>query len=81
MKQIQSKNRKNWPEATWTKVKYLLGLDSIHNVDKIYQENVQNLDKKYQLGSIRSAQDYFEFAKIHDQIKKTFDGYKPSNDS
>ena len=81
VKRIQSKNRKNWPEATWTKVKYLLGLDNIHNVDKLYQENVQNLDKKYRLGSIRSVQDYFEFAKIDDQIKKTFDGYMPSNDS
>ncbi|MEC8746330.1 MAG: GlcNAc-transferase family protein, partial [Pseudomonadota bacterium] len=40
VKRISNANRTGWPEATWSKVKYLLGLDDIEQVDPVYGDSL-----------------------------------------
>jgi hypothetical protein len=75
VKEIHSRNRKDWPEATWTKVKFILGLDSEKQIDHRYKKSIQNTLANYSFGSSRSLLDYYKFAKIHEKLKDIFPDY------
>jgi len=75
-KRISNANRTGWPKASWSKAKYLLGLDSLEQVDLVYQESMAECSVKYGMGHERSLLDYYRFAGIHDQLKEAFPNYR-----
>ena len=75
-RQLMAERRQNWPEATWTKVKYLLGLDSEQQVDAFYRDSLPSVLQSYGLGTIRSLLDYYRFAGIHSDLKQVFPNYR-----
>lgn len=75
-KRISNANRMYWPQATWSKVKYVLGLDTLEQVDLVYQDGMSECLESYGLGDERSLLDYFRFAKIHEQLKESFPNYR-----
>jgi FkbM family methyltransferase len=79
-KRISNANRGDWPDATWSKVKFLLGLDTREQVDSVYAEGLAGCLKHYGLGDTRTLLEYFQFAGIHDDLKRTFPNYIYSDD-
>jgi FkbM family methyltransferase len=79
-KRISNANRGDWPDATWSKVKFLLGLDTREQVDPVYAEGLAGCLKHYGLGDTRTLLEYFQFAGIHDDLKRTFPNYIYSDD-
>ena len=75
VKQITSRNRGNWPDRTWSKVKYLLGLDSVGQVDNVYYDDVADDSFPYGLGTNRSLLEYYKLAGLHEQLKELFPNY------
>ena len=80
VKRISNTNRADWPEATWSKVKFLLGLDTREQVDPVYAEGLAVCLEHYGLGDTRSLLAYFQFAGIHDELKRVFPNYIYSDD-
>ncbi len=74
-KRISNSNRTGWPEASWSKAKYLLGLDSLEQVDLVYQDSMRECTEKFGMGRERSLLDYYRFAGIHEQLKEAFPNY------
>lgn len=75
VKQTTSRNRGNWPDRTWSKVKYLLGLDSVGQVDSVYYDDVADDSFPYGLGIDRSLLEYYKLAGLHEQLKELFPNY------
>ncbi len=75
VKQATARNRGNWPDRTWSKVKYLLGLDSIGQVDGVYYDDVADENFPYCLGTNRSLLEYYKLAGLHEQLKELFPNY------
>lgn len=68
-------NSGNWPDRTWSKVKYLLALDTLEQVSSAYLDSVAVHEFKFGMGKERSLLDYYKFAGIHEQLKTTFPNY------
>ena len=79
-KRISNANRGDWPDATWSKVKFLLGLDTREQVDPVYADGLAGCLKHYGLGDTRTLLEYFQFAGIHDDLTRTFPNYIYSDD-
>ena len=79
VKRLCSRQRQSWPEATWSKVKFLLGLDEKQYVDPAYKESLSESMRLYGIGSVRSLHDYYLFAGIHDKLKTVFPRYAYSH--
>ena len=75
VKQICAANRGDWPKKTWSKVKYLLQLDSIGQVDSVYYDDVADENFPYGMGVERSLLAYYKLAGIHEQLKALFPNY------
>lgn len=75
VKRISNSNRAGWPQASWSKAKYLLGLDSLERVDLVYQDSMSECSEKFGMGQERSLLDYYRFVGIHDQLKEVFPNY------
>ena len=75
IKQACNRNRGSWPERTWTKVKYLLELDSLEQVDPEYRASVGSEDFQYGVGNQRSLLDYYRFSGLHQQLPQYFPNY------
>lgn len=75
VKRISNSNRAGWPQASWSKAKYLLGLDTREQVDLVYQDALAECIQRYGLGDERTLLDYYRYAGIHDQLKETFPNY------
>lgn len=75
VKRSTAANSANWPEQTWTKVKYLLALDTLEQVSIAYQDSVAAHDFEYGMGKQRSLLDYYRFCEIHEQLKSSFPNY------
>jgi hypothetical protein len=75
-KRISNGNRMHWPQATWSKVKYVLGLDTLEQVDLVYRDGMSECLERFGLGDERSLLDYFRFAGIHEQLKEAFPHYR-----
>ena len=71
-----AEQRKGWPDATWTKVKYLLGLDSMQQVAPVYQRSLPHSVSSYGLGTKRTLLEYYRYAGIHAELKKLFPNYR-----
>jgi len=80
VKRISNANRRGWPEATWSKVKYLLGLDNIEQVDPLYGDSLDNSIARFGVGEERSLRSYYDFAEIHDELKHIFPNYRYADD-
>ena len=80
IKRISNANRLGWPEATWSKVKYLLGLDDIEQVDPVYGDSLDDSIARFGVGGERSLKSYYEFAGIHDKLKLVFPNYRYADD-
>ena len=74
-KRISNSNRTGWPKASWSKAKYLLGLDSFEQVDPVYQDSMTECSEKFGMGHERSLLDYYRFAGIHEELKEAFPNY------
>ena len=74
-KRISNANRTGWPKASWSKAKYLLGLDSLEQVDLVYRDSISECLKRYGMGKRRSLLDYYRFAGIHEELKRAFPNY------
>jgi len=79
VKRISNTNRIGWPEATWSKVKYLLGLDDIEQVDPVFADSLDDSIVRFGIGDVRSLRSYYEFAGIHDELKRVFPNYRYAN--
>ena len=75
VKSICAKQRQSWPVATWSKVKFLLGLDAEQQVDPAYKGSLGEARELYGIGSVRSLYDYYKFAGIHEKLKDVFPCY------
>ena len=75
VKQVCAANRRDWPGKTWSKVKYLLQLDSIGQVDSVYYDDVADESFPYGMGNERSLLDYYRLAGLHEQLKELFPNY------
>ena len=64
-----------WREATWSKVKYLLGLDELAQVDARYRDQVRDDVKRYGMGSARSLPDYYHYTGLHGDLLSLFPFY------
>jgi len=53
-----------------------LGLDSLEQVDLVYQDSMAECSEKYGMGRERSLLDYYRFAGIHEQLKEAFPNYR-----
>ena len=62
-------------EGLWSKAKYLLGLDSLEQVDPVYQDSMTECSEKFGMGDERSLLDYYRFAGIHEELKEAFPNY------
>ena len=80
VKRISNANRSGWPEATWSKVKYLLGLDHIEQVDPVYRDSLEESIACFGVGHERSLRAYYDFAGIHDELKQVFPNYRYAED-
>ena len=80
VKRISNANRTGWPEATWSKVKYLLGLDDIEQVDPVYRDSLDDSIVRFGVGDERSLRAYYDFAGIHDELKRVFPNYRYAED-
>ena len=80
VKRISNANRTGWPEATWSKVKYLLGLDDIEQVDPVYGDSLDDCVAHFGVGDERSLRAYYDFAGIHDDLKRVFPNYRYAED-
>ena len=80
VKRISNANRTGWPEATWSKVKYLLGLDDIEQVDPVYRDSLKDSIVRFGVGDERSLRAYYDFAGIHDELKRVFPNYRYAED-
>lgn len=80
VKRISNANRIGWPEATWSKVKYLLGLDDIEQVDPVYGDSLADCVAHFGVGDERSLRAYYDFAGIHDDLKRVFPNYRYAED-
>ena len=80
VKRISNANRTGWPEATWSKVKYLLGLDVIQQVDPVYGDSLDGSVARFGVGDVRSLRAYYDFAGIHDELKRVFPNYHYAED-
>ena len=80
VKRISNANRTGWPEATWSKVKYLLGLDDIEQVDPVYGDSLADCVAHFGVGDERSLRAYYDFAGIHDDLKRVFPNYRYAED-
>ena len=80
VKHISNINRTGWPEATWSKVKYLLGLDGIEQVDPVYRDSLDDSIRRFGVGDERSLRAYYDFAGIHDELKRVFPNYRYAED-
>ena len=80
VKRISNANRTGWPEATWSKVKYLLGLDDIEQVDPVYGDTLGDSMAHFGVGDERSLRAYYDFAGIHDELKRVFPNYRYAED-
>ena len=69
----------NWPEITWSKVRFLLGLDSIEHVNNEYRDSITQCISNYTFEEERSLLDYYKFASIHEKLKNIFPLYKFSS--
>ena len=68
-------NRKDWPQKTWSKVKYLLGLDTVEQLAAEYRQEFELNDFRYGLGSARTLLDYYRFSGIHGTLKDVYPNY------
>lgn len=75
VKQVCAANRGDWPRKTWSKVRYLLQLDSIGQVDDVYYDDVADENFPYGMGSERSLLEYYKLAGLHEQLKELFPNY------
>ena len=75
VKRISNSNRAGWPQASWSKAKFLLGLDTREQVDLVYQDSLAECIQRYGLGDERTLLDYYRYAGIHDQLRETFPNY------
>jgi hypothetical protein len=75
VKQVCATKRGDWPRKTWSKVKYLLQLDSIGQVDGVYYDDVADENFPYGMGSARSLLDYYRLTGLHEQLKALFPNY------
>jgi FkbM family methyltransferase len=80
VKRISNANRTGWPEATWSKVKYLLGLDDIEQVDPVYGDTLSDSMARFGVGDERSLRSYYDFAGIHDELRRVFPNYRYAKD-
>ena len=80
VKRICNTNRADWPDATWSKVKFLLGLDTREQVAPVYAEGLADCLAHYGLGATRTLLEYFQFAGLHDDLKRVFPNYIYSDD-
>ena len=80
VKRISNVNRSGWPEATWSKVKFLLGLDDIEQVDPVYRDALDESIERFGVGDERSLRAYYDFAGIHDELKRVFPNYRYAED-
>ena len=76
VKKALNSNRRDWPQKTWSKTKYLLGLDTLEQVDPAYRNELESDAFPYGLGSARSLLDYYRFSGIHEKLKEIFPNYK-----
>lgn len=75
VKQACAANRGDWPKKTWSKVKYLLQLDSIGQVDDIYYDDVADENFPYGMGRERSLLEYYKLTGLHEQLTGLFPNY------
>lgn len=75
VKSICANQRQSWPAATWSKVKFLLGLDAEQQVDPAYKGSLGEARELYGIGSVRSLYNYYQFAGIHEKLKGVFPNY------
>ena len=68
-------NRGDWPEKTWSKVKYLLALDSLEQVSAAYLESIAVHEFPFGMGKERSLLDYYRYCEIHEKLKTVFPNY------
>jgi hypothetical protein len=65
----------SWPQKTWSKVKYLLGLDTLEQLAPEYRQEFEFGDFPYGLGSARTLLDYYRFSGIHGTLKEVYPNY------
>lgn len=81
VKAALGKNRKDWPQKTWSKVKYLLGLDTLEQVSPEYRQEFESSEYPHGLGSARRLLDYYRFSGIHGTLKEVYPNYSFRQDS
>ena len=62
-------------QKTWSKVKYLLDLDTLEQVDDSYRQELVSPSFVYGVGDTRSLLDYYHFCNIHEELKDIFPNY------
>ncbi len=75
VKRALIENRGDWPEKTWSKVKYLLALDSLDQVSPAYFDSIAVHEFPYGMGKERSVLDYYRYCEIHEKLKTVFPNY------
>ncbi len=68
-------NRGNWPQKTWSKVKYLLALDNLEQVSAAYMDSIAVHEFAFGMGRERSLLDYYRYCEIHERLKTVFPNY------
>ena len=61
-------------------MEYLLGLDDIEQVDPVYGDSLDDSIARFGVGDERSLRAYYDFAGIHDELKRVFPNYRCSED-
>ena len=61
-------------------MKYLLGLDGIEQVDPVYHDSLDDSMARFGVGNERSLRAYYDFAGIHDELKRVFPNYRYAED-
>ena len=75
VKSAVAENRGNWPDQTWSKVKYLLALDTLEQVSAAYFDSVAVHEFEFTMGKERSLLDYYRFCGIHQKLRSTYSNY------